>query len=449
MDIYTVPYNNHQGGAATALQGASDPNYHEFYPVYSPNDTLLAFNRTDNARPPARTTSRTPSSSSSAEKAAPRSASRERSADVHDAQIARPHERVAALAPQSQASGTLNYYWMIFSSKRRPATGLNPQLYVAAIVTKIVNNVETLYADYPAVYVLAQDPSRTTTRPRGQLQRPGHSELSAQGRRTRPEIDAVTSTGVRFRLSDRKENLCTIVFFFPKAFTPGCTVETRRFRENYAELALLGARIVGVSTDDHDTQCLFAKEMRTPFPMIGDDGKSIARAYGVLWPILERAMRVTFVIDDARRIVSVIHHELNIVQHRDEVLRVLERMRSKRRDESTLVDAVPPVSIPGAPYDVLAEAGSGGMGTVYKAREHATGRVVALKILAKDACPVRFAREIDVLARLEHPNIVGYVGHGITEDGARTSRWSGSRARASARSFRTDRCRGGRGARRA
>src|SRR5207237_3554820 len=100
-----------------------------------------------------------------------------------------------------------------------------------------------------------------------------------------------------------------------------------------AELALLGARILGVSTDDHDTQCLFAKEMRTPFPMIGDDRKSIARAYGVLWPILERAMRVTFVIDERRRIVSVIHHELNVVQHREQVPRVIERTRNQRRDE--------------------------------------------------------------------------------------------------------------------
>jgi hypothetical protein len=47
MDIYTVPYNNRAGGPATPLAGASDPNYHEFYPVYSPDDHLLAFNRTD------------------------------------------------------------------------------------------------------------------------------------------------------------------------------------------------------------------------------------------------------------------------------------------------------------------------------------------------------------------------------------------------------------------
>jgi serine/threonine protein kinase len=117
------------------------------------------------------------------------------------------------------------------------------------------------------------------------------------------------------------------------------------------------------------------------------------------------------VIDAARRIVSVIHHELNIVQHRDAVLRVIDHLRNKPDEPA------PPAPISGVPFDLVTEAGSGGMGTVYKARERGTGRVVALKILAKDACPVRFAREIDVLSRIEHPNIVGYVGHGTTGDG--------------------------------
>ena len=226
-----------------------------------------------------------------------------------------------------------------------------------------------------------------------------------------PEIDATTSAGARFRLSDHS-GLCTIVFFFPKAFTPGCTIETRRFRDNYAELALLGARIVGVSTDDHDTQCLFAKEMRTPFPMIGDSDKAVARAYGVLWPILERAMRVTFVVDAKRRIVAVIHHELNIVQHRDEVLRVIDRMRGRKVGTSHAA---------GDRGRALRSARRGRIGRdghrLHGARARDAATSWRSRCSRKHACPVRFAREIDVLSRLEHPNIVGYVGHGTTTDG--------------------------------
>jgi hypothetical protein len=165
MDIYTVPYNNHAGGAATPLPGASDASYHEFYPVYSPNDTLLAFNRTDN----------TPTNSYNQPAAelfvvpgAGGSALRLRANDPPTCTTLKSPGLTNAWprwAPAAQASGSFNYYWVVFSSKRRPATGLNPQLYVSAIVTKVSGNTETIYADYPAVYVLSQDPTQNNHTP--------------------------------------------------------------------------------------------------------------------------------------------------------------------------------------------------------------------------------------------------------------------------------------------
>jgi hypothetical protein len=165
MDIYKVPYNNHAGGAATPFQGASDPNYHEFYPVYSPNDTLLAFNRTDNTPP---NSYNQPAAELFIVAGGGGSALRLRANDPPTCTTLKSPGLTNAWprwAPQSQANGSLNYYWIVFSSKRRPATGLNPQLYVAAVVTKVVNNVESIYADYPAVYVLSQDPTQNNHTP--------------------------------------------------------------------------------------------------------------------------------------------------------------------------------------------------------------------------------------------------------------------------------------------
>jgi Tol biopolymer transport system component len=160
MDIYTVPYNGHAGGAATPLTGASDPNYHEYYPVYSPSDTLLAFTRTDNM-------------TQSSYNVAPAevfivpgnggSSQRLRANDPPTCTtLVSPGltNSWPRWAPAAQPSGSFNYYWIVFSSKRRPATGLNPQLYIAAVVTKVTGTTETVYADYPAVYVLAQDPTQ-------------------------------------------------------------------------------------------------------------------------------------------------------------------------------------------------------------------------------------------------------------------------------------------------
>lgn len=144
-----------------------------------------------------------------------------------------------------------------------------------------------------------------------------------------PPIDAVGSDGKRFVLYEQ-EGLCTVVYFFPKAFTPGCTVETKTFGENFAEIELAGATVVGVSTDDEQTQCRFAESMRTPFPIVGDPQRSISRAYDVLWPLVGLAHRVTYVVGApptgsaggaGRVIEAVFHHEIRIGAHRDDVLR--------------------------------------------------------------------------------------------------------------------------------
>ena len=135
-----------------------------------------------------------------------------------------------------------------------------------------------------------------------------------------PAIDAMTSSGARFVLA-AQDGLCTVVYFFPKAFTPGCTVETKSFRDNHVELEIAGATVVGVSTDDLATQCNFARSIKTPFPMIGDNDSSISRAYDVLWPIIGVAKRVTYVINAQQQIEAVFRHELDAKRHRDDVLR--------------------------------------------------------------------------------------------------------------------------------
>jgi eukaryotic-like serine/threonine-protein kinase len=71
-------------------------------------------------------------------------------------------------------------------------------------------------------------------------------------------------------------------------------------------------------------------------------------------------------------------------------------------------------------FELLKNAGSGGMGVVYQARDHATDRVVALKVLVerREELSDRFTQEVELLSGLEHPHIVGYVTHGRTLEGA-------------------------------
>jgi peroxiredoxin len=140
-----------------------------------------------------------------------------------------------------------------------------------------------------------------------------------------PAIDASTHDGKPFRLEALRGQL-VVIYFYPRAFTPVCTVETRMFRDRHDEIARLGAQIVGVSTDAQDTQCEFAERESVQFPLLADHDQKIARAYEVKWPLLNRAQRVTFVIDRQGKIAARIHHELSADRHVKGVIEELTRL---------------------------------------------------------------------------------------------------------------------------
>ena len=112
-----------------------------------------------------------------------------------------------------------------------------------------------------------------------------------------------------------------VLYFFRKAFTRNCTVETKGFRDNHPELAAIGAEVVGVSCDDMPTQCRFATEHDVRFPMIADDDRAISRAYDVFFPLLPISHRVTYVIGRGGVIEGVFNHEFQVSRHLDEVVR--------------------------------------------------------------------------------------------------------------------------------
>ena len=143
-----------------------------------------------------------------------------------------------------------------------------------------------------------------------------------------PEFEAQSFDGRTVRLSDLRGKP-VILYFFPKAFTPICTVETRRFRDNYADLTALGAEVIGVSADDLSVQCEFGREQQVKFPLLADPERKISSAYGVLWPIIARARRVTFAIDENGIVELVVWHEFQVSKHLDEVfLHLRKRARA-------------------------------------------------------------------------------------------------------------------------
>jgi peroxiredoxin Q/BCP len=125
-----------------------------------------------------------------------------------------------------------------------------------------------------------------------------------------PGISAIDQYGKEINLSDYQGSK-VILFFYPKADTPGCTAEACNLRDNYEALMKHGFKIIGVSADDLQKQQKFGEKYNLPFPLIPDTEKRILNDYGVWGPKkfmgreYEGINRTTFVIDEEGKIEKI------------------------------------------------------------------------------------------------------------------------------------------------
>lgn len=125
-----------------------------------------------------------------------------------------------------------------------------------------------------------------------------------------PDIRLQTDAGEPFRLSDLKGKR-VVLYFYPKADTPGCTTEACEFRDDISAFSKKGAAVVGVSPDKPAAQRRFKEKYNLPFTLLADEEKAAAQAYGV-WKAknlygrkVMGIARTTFVIGTDGRIEKI------------------------------------------------------------------------------------------------------------------------------------------------
>jgi peroxiredoxin Q/BCP len=119
----------------------------------------------------------------------------------------------------------------------------------------------------------------------------------------------------------------TVLYFYPKADTPGCTTEACEFRDNIFAFDEAGVAILGVSLDDVASQKDFAEKYHLPFPLLSDAKQEVAGSYGVLTTFRDTpvASRQTFVIDPEGRVAK--HYaQVNPETHTQQVLEDLKTL---------------------------------------------------------------------------------------------------------------------------
>jgi peroxiredoxin Q/BCP len=122
-----------------------------------------------------------------------------------------------------------------------------------------------------------------------------------------------------------------VLFFYPGAFTSGCTAEACYFRDVAQDFRPFGAQPVGVSADLVERQAAFAHAYSLGFPLLSDPDGQVRGRFGVRRSVgLTPTRRVTFVIDTDRRVLEVVRSELRMNLHADKALEALRRHRAPR-----------------------------------------------------------------------------------------------------------------------
>ena len=151
---------------------------------------------------------------------------------------------------------------------------------------------------------------KQTERPNGEIGMLRAGDLA-------PALSSEAHDGTTVSLSNTGKP--TIVYFYPKDDTPGCTKEACAFRDAWDRYGDAGVLVVGVSADDNESHRAFAQKYNLPFPLVADPDLTWASAFGV--PTMGNlTKRVSFLIDSDGKIAKV-YPGVDPAVHADEVLR--------------------------------------------------------------------------------------------------------------------------------
>lgn len=121
-----------------------------------------------------------------------------------------------------------------------------------------------------------------------------------------------------------------VLYFYPKAFTPGCTSEACSLRDGHGGLEALGAAVYGISLDSVETIAKFREKYTLPFELLSDSKKAVAKAYGTLGLGGMFTKRWTYLIDPEGKVAHVFR-DVNVKEHDRQVREVLEKLQAQRK----------------------------------------------------------------------------------------------------------------------
>ena len=133
-----------------------------------------------------------------------------------------------------------------------------------------------------------------------------------------PDLDLTTESGDRLGTNDLTGRK-TVLYFYPKDDTPGCTKEACAFRDRMDDYAQAHIQVYGVSLDSPESHREFREKYNLNFPLLTDEDGRASEALGVLRENRKSTNRVTFLLDPGGKIARV-YPEVSPETHADEIL---------------------------------------------------------------------------------------------------------------------------------
>jgi peroxiredoxin Q/BCP len=153
-----------------------------------------------------------------------------------------------------------------------------------------------------------------------------------------PDFSGAMDDGTTFRLSEHRGQRNVVLYFYPRDFSGGCTMQACSIQESYGRIRAYNAIIVGISADSVESHRDFRAKHDLEFNSVSDPSGEIRKKYeafrfaGIFRP------RITYVIDKAGVIRSSFQHDIAIGRHVPDIIEALEQIRDSEQAEAQGTD---------------------------------------------------------------------------------------------------------------
>ncbi len=143
---------------------------------------------------------------------------------------------------------------------------------------------------------------------------------------TAPVVVSVDENGKEVDLGEIMKKGITLVYFYPKADTPGCTKEACAIRDKWEDVQKLGVQVYGVSMDKPEAQKAFKEKFKLPFTLLADPDGKVVKAFGVSTIRAGFATRQSFLIKDGK--IVWVDPKVKVEDHLDNVIKEVNALKA-------------------------------------------------------------------------------------------------------------------------